>query len=214
MRMLERDFDRWRVLRRHTSTTSGRHVQWICQCACGTIRTVTGGSLRSGNSRSCGCLQKDLLSIRARTHGRSGTHIQRVYKAMKGRCLNPNNPGWKDYGGRGIKIHEDWLGPHGLENFYAHIGDCPSPQHSLDRYPNNDGDYEPGNVRWATKKQQQRNRRSTRVLYSPGAGLTLPLPEWADLVGIHLETLRARLDKQGWGADRALETPTGPQQRT
>lgn len=96
----------------------------------------------------------------------------RAWIAMKGRCFNKNNSRYENYGGRGITVCDRWLGKEGYDNFYNDLGPRPSPDHSLDRYPNNDGNYEPGNCRWATREQQQDNRRNTVKVSFHGKTMT------------------------------------------
>ena len=121
---------------------------WLCQCDCGARKEVRAANLRNGNTHSCGC-----GSVRfKRTHGMTSTPEYGIWTGMKRRCLNPRDSHWENYGGRGISICERWL--NSFENFYADMGKRPSPDLSIDRYPNNDGNYEPANCRWATKSQQ------------------------------------------------------------
>lgn len=127
-------------------------IFWACQCDCGKSVAIMGLLLGNGNTRSCGCLKLDL----ATTHDMSHTPEYRTWAGMIQRCTNPKTKRFPDYGGRGIKICDRWLV---FENFYADMGDRPSSGHSLDRYPDNDGNYEPGNCRWATRSQQQLNKR-------------------------------------------------------
>lgn len=124
----------------------------------------------------------------------------RAWSGMKVRCLNPNFKDWGLYGGRGISVCERWA--NSFEAFFQDVGPKPSAQHSLDRYPNGDGNYEPGNVRWATPKQQARNwsHRNHRYEF---AGEALTLGEWAERLGIARESLRDRLSN-GWSLERAF----------
>ncbi|HEY9737554.1 MAG TPA: hypothetical protein V6D06_14770 [Trichocoleus sp.] len=120
---------------------------------------------------------------------------------MKSRCHNPNNAAYDRYGGRGIVVCDRWR--ESFENFYADMGPRPSEQHSIDRI-NNDGNYEPGNCRWATDKQQSRNTRRNRLLTYNGE--TLFLDEWAERLSISKHTLQTRLWR-GWSVEEAFETP-------
>lgn len=131
---------------------------------------------------------------------RSAEYI--AWSAIFARCENVKSPKFVAYGARGIKICERWRK---FENFLADMGSKPSPKHSLDRYPDNDGDYEPGNCRWATSFEQMRNTRTThKVEYQ---GRVMPVIEAAALAGLPYETVRKRLTRFGWAADRALSQP-------
>lgn len=138
--------------------TAGKHKLWVCRCECGQITIVAGGQLRSGKTRSCGCLNMDSLRSRKRHGKATGGHhrVYRIWNAMRQRCHNPNQPHYVRYGGRGIRVCDEWR--KSFDVFYAHMGDPPSPDHTLDRIDNDRG-YEPGNCRWATRSEQQRNKR-------------------------------------------------------
>lgn len=122
---------------------------------------------------------------------------------MLGRCQNLTDQAFRDYGGRGIRVCERWLA---FENFYADMGPRPSPKHSIDRI-DNDGNYEPGNVRWATVKQQARNTRCSRIVRF--GGRTMSLAEAAELAGLNISTVRGRFSR-GWSMEEALEAPARP----
>ncbi len=133
--------------------------RWSCQCDCGNTTTVSRSNLRSGQVVSCGCLKRDLQT----THGearrrRQGPEYMSWLSAIS-RCENPKRRSWPLYGGRGIRMCDRWR--QSFEAFLADMGRRPTHQHSLDRI-NNDGDYEPGNCRWATPKEQAQNRRAPR----------------------------------------------------
>jgi hypothetical protein len=131
-------------------------VRWECLCDCWNLTTVFAGDLASGSTRSCGCLIGQNQAHR--THGDSKSTEYGIWNTMKHRCLVPKNINYKHYGARGIKICARWLGERGFQNFLLDMGRRPSMGHSLDRI-NNDGNYEPGNCRWATRSQQNLNRR-------------------------------------------------------
>jgi len=125
--------------------------------------------------------------------------IYNVWRAMRQRCLNKTSTNYPNYGGRGISICQRW---DEFENFLADMGDRPSG-HSLERIDNN-GPYAPDNCRWATKRDQQRNRRDVRPLTFQGR--TMLMTDWAQAVGIKFNTIQARLDVYGWSVERALST--------
>lgn len=128
---------------------------WLCRCECGKETVVSKFNLFDGLTKSCGCLHRDELSIISTTHGQSKTRTYHIWQGMHARCTNPNAQGWKNYGGRGITVCPEWKV---FENFLRDMGECP-PGKSIDRYPNNDGNYAPGNCRWATNKEQAENKR-------------------------------------------------------
>jgi len=130
-----------------------------------------------------------------------GGKMSPEYAAWSGiwsRCTNPNKSDYKNYGGRGISVSDRWKS---FEQFLVDVGERPSPQHSLDRYPDNDGNYEPGNVRWATRDQQARNKRTNRVVEFRGQEMVLM--DAVKLAGVNYATARQRIEA-GWSVDRAL----------
>lgn len=133
-----------------------RHVYWQCLCDCGTVVNVRTDALRSGKTNSCACLQRETATKHGQAHGHRGTPEYGAWVSMKGRCLRSSHQAFHNYGGRGITIYASWIDD--FAAFFAEVGPRPSPDHSLDRI-NNDGNYEPGNVRWATRSQQMKNRR-------------------------------------------------------
>lgn len=131
---------------------------WLCVCDCGNKTIVHSGNLRLGHTKSCGCLKKD--NPPNYKHGKSQIHDRtyRTWIGMRQRCNNLKSNGYKNYGGRGIKICERW---HNFENFFSDMGERPQGK-SINRI-NNDGNYEPDNCEWATQKQQRRNSRKTKL---------------------------------------------------
>jgi len=135
-------------------------------------------------------------------HGYSRTTEHNAWKSMKARCYNKNYDHYKDYGGRGIIVCDRWL--RSFENFISDMGEKPTSQHSVDRIDNN-GNYEPVNCRWATRKEQARNKRSTIKITHNGAIKTIS--ELATEHGLKYETLRWRIMDKKWELERALVTP-------
>jgi len=138
-----------------SETRVNNRKHWLCVCECGNTKVAEAGGLRAGTVKSCGCLM-----VGRPKHGLCNSPEYRSWDHAKQRCSNPNNDATQHYLGRGIRMCDRWL--NSFENFYADMGPRPSLQHTLDRYPDNDGNYEPGNCRWATKSQQTEN--SGRIL--------------------------------------------------
>lgn len=186
-------------------TVTDRHIAhlWNCVCDCGIKRIVNGSSLRSVASRSCGCLRRELfnktLAGSRTTHGLSGQPEYQVWASMKERCNNPNTANFSDYGGRGIEVCARW---NDYAMFIADMGRRPVGC-SIDRI-NNAGNYEPGNCRWATRKEQNRNTRKNKMLTHAGA--VRCIAEWADETGINETIIRQRLSL-GWDVARTLTEP-------
>lgn len=138
------------------------HRRYRCECECGRQVTVRRDNLADGSTRSCGCLEAESRGKSSVTHGLSKHPLYKVWQGMRNRCYNERQPHYPRYGGRGIRVCARWLGPDGFPNFLADMGERPDGL-SLDRI-DNDGDYEPGNVRWATASQQALNRRPKATL--------------------------------------------------
>lgn len=143
----------------------GKLIVLTCKCDCGAECLAVKRRLTNGKKRSCGCVLKEMSrnGLLNRRHGHAARRSQSpeytAWRSMLGRCTtNENAKDFKNYYGRGIRVCQEWSGPGGFQLFLNHVGPRPSPKHSIDRI-NNDGNYEPGNVRWATKPQQCRNKR-------------------------------------------------------
>jgi len=132
------------------------YVVWRCKCECGNHTSVLSYRLKSGNTKSCGCLKRNSARKNAVRHNMSNSSEYNSYQAAKKRCENPNHHAYQNYGGRSIKFLFE-----NFEEFYGELGPKPTIEHTIDRYPNRNGNYECGNVRWATREQQNRNKRDT-----------------------------------------------------
>jgi hypothetical protein len=182
--------------------SKGNYVAYqTCRCVCGQVRDVLQDNLIYGRSRSCGCFNRD--GKHRITHGKSNSPEYMAWRSCRERCNNPNIPGYRNYGGRGITICDRWL--NSFENFYADMGPRPSPKHSLDRI-DNDGNYEPGNCRWATTKQQSRNRRNNIIVTYDGDDMCLR--DFANLVGKNPNLLTKRVKKGAASIVEAASEPT------
>lgn len=129
---------------------------WLCKCDCGNDSITTAGRMKSGNTKSCGCIKRSVLGISTTKHGMAGTRTHRIWKSMRNRCNNSKSPRYKDYGGRGITICKRW---DKFENFLVDMGECPDGM-SIDRVNNNKG-YSPSNCKWSTTSEQASNTRNT-----------------------------------------------------
>lgn len=178
-------------------------------CDCGTVKVVRKCQLADKTTKSCGCLRREVCArigassaIHGASGGRDSSGTYKCWVSIKNRCYGENDPSYPAYGGRGITMHEEWQ--RSFQAFLRYVGQRPSKDHSIDRYPNQDGNYEPGNVRWADDKEQNRNKRNNVHLVVNGLRLTIA--EWAEKYGLKDATLRSRL-KQGWSQEEALFTP-------
>jgi hypothetical protein len=180
----------------------GRNLYWVCRCTCGNESIVSRANLRTGSITSCGCTRYQKSAAKLTRHGMTESTEYRIWGLMKARCYIPNNPGYADYGGRGVIVCDRWL--ESFENFLEDMGPRP-PRHSIDRIDVN-GNYEPGNCRWADHKTQARNKRSTR--YVTAFGRTKCLADWQDETGISGRLISERIGTLGWSPERALTEPS------
>lgn len=144
---------------------NGKEVVWICRCDCGKTTEVRGSELRKGHTKSCGCFKGDYCRKANTTHGGRYERLHSIWNSMKQRCRNPNDQKYKDYGGRGIEVCDEWADDYGIFRAWAYEnGYVPDRGHdcSIDRI-DNDGNYEPGNCRWTTAKVQANNQRPKRT---------------------------------------------------
>lgn len=178
-----------------------REAVFLVRCDCGTEKTIRALSITKGATQSCGCLATELLSVRMRRHGGVGSAEYNTWLGLRARCKNVAAPQYEHYGGRGIKVCKRW--DDSFKAFLADMGPRPSAKHSIDRI-DNDGDYEPGNCRWATVSEQ-RNNMSSNAPITLGER-TMNVTDWARELRLNRTTIMARL-KRGWTAEQALTTP-------
>lgn len=189
-----RRFHRWTVLHAAPTARNGKRY-WVCRCDCGTEKIVPGGGLRCGDSKSCGCWNRDSARARETTHGLTRHPLYAIWRGMSTRCENPNRKSYADYGGRGIKVCDRW----GVfENFFADMSPTWKPGLTIERIDNDQG-YEPGNCTWVPRARQSRNRRICIYLQTPWGELTLA--EAARNVGISRRAMKARVDR-AWAPER------------
>lgn len=176
------------------------HSFFCCECDCGAATTVRKDALVNGKTTSCGCKSADSSRERFTKHGMNQTAEYRAWQQMKERCNNPRKPRFADYGGRGIRVCERWSGQHGFANFIADMGRKPHPDLSIERI-NNDGNYEPGNCKWATRIEQRNNQRKAKpkkpIVYQ---GESKTLSDWAKHFGLTYAIVLHRLHS-GWDLD-------------
>lgn len=184
--------------------TKRNSMIWECQCDCGNLTAVETGSLRAGLTRSCGCLNRELVVSRGRYKGLSRHPLYRVWRTMINRCTNPRVPSYRNYGERGITIFAEWL--HDFRIFYDYVTQLPDygeKGYTLDRADNSQG-YYPGNVRWASPKTQGRNTRRNIIVTHNGK--TQSATAWAEELHFNPRIISIRL-RSGWSVERALTTP-------
>ena len=174
-----------------------RRVKWMCECECGNMTMVDSTALRTGTVRSCGCLKTEMWNKARTKHGKHGTPEYSAWLGLRKRCNNPNGTKYQNYGGRGIVVCERW---DSFENFLSDMGERPSAKHSVDRI-DNDGNYCPENCRWATMKEQSRNKTTTRLIEFDGRSMCAV--DWGDYLGIRHATITQRLHR-GWSVEDTL----------
>lgn len=176
---------------------------WWCKCDCGKEKVVTGSELRRGSTQSCGCYHSEVQRVYATKYGYGLSRIAYIWRSMISRCNNPRNKSYKNYGGRGIKVCEEWVSD--IEKFRSWALDNGySDELTIDRIDVN-GDYCPENCRWATMKVQQNNRRNNNNVSFNGEIHSLAV--WEEITGICRRTISRRL-QSGWSIERALTEPT------
>lgn len=177
-----------------------------CVCDCGQNAVILNSQLRSNKTKSCGCLQRDNTSAASITHGHTRGHKlspeYHAWASMWSRVRDSTKHAYHRYGGRGISVCDAWKD---FTVFLSDMGQRPSPLHSLDR-KDNDGNYEPGNCRWATRHEQMNNVRHNRRITIDA--ITMTSPQWSRESGVSAATIRERLNR-GWSERDAVWTPIG-----
>lgn len=166
---------------------AGRSHRWNVKCDCGGASVVAGSAFTSGNTKSCGCQKGAGGRKSLTTHGLTATRAHGIWKAAKSRCFNPNASNYRHYGGRGITMCDRWR--ESFQAFYDEMGECP-PGLSLERIDAN-GDYGPGNCRWATQAEQVRNTGRNRLIEHEGKMLVAK--DYCEAVGISYPAFLRRL---------------------
>lgn len=174
-------------------------TRWLFQCDCGNKRIARIGHVRTGATQSCGCFRNEQTRQANTTHGGASSAEYGVWLGIIARCEDPDN---KHYGARGITICKQWR--HDFGAFLTDMGPRPSTKHSIDRYPDKDGNYEPGNCRWVTQIEQMRNISTNRIVEFQWREMTLA--EAVERSGLSYDLVWSRL-KLGWSEKCALTTP-------
>lgn len=206
--LIGRRFGRLIVVERLPNKVKGKSAwsMWRCKCDCGNHTDVLGTSLKNQKTRSCGCLHNESCSANGkknRTHGLKSTRLYGIWHGMRLRCYTTTNKDYERYGGRGIKVCDEWQS---FEPFYQWaMANGYQDALTLDRI-DNDGDYCPENCRWATQKEQQNNRRSNRLITHNGE--THTIAEWNRIKGFGKWVIGNRL-RDGWDIGSAVDTPLG-----
>lgn len=178
----------------------GNNAVWECRCDCGNITKVTSGNLKNGSVKSCGCLR---LKSTSTTHNKSNSRLYRIWAAMKQRCYNEDYVAYKNYGGRGISICDEWV--NSFENFYDWaINNGYSDSLSIERINVNDN-YCPSNCTWVTLTEQAQNRRTCYMFQYNNK--TQNLAQWCVDLGLDYKLIHNRIFKLKWSFERAISEP-------
>ena len=193
-------FGRLTVIKRTESTN--HNIKWLCKCDCGNEKSVFGIDLTQGKTASCGCIRKEMVIQKNTKHGYAHTRLHNEWTGIKQRCFNVKNQAYKNYGGRGITMCDEWK-----DNFFVFyewaMNNGYQDDLTIDRIDNN-GNYEPSNCRWTDRITQANNTRVNRRIEYKGE--TRTLKEWARIKNIGYGKLQARFIR-GWTTEKALETP-------
>lgn len=193
-------FGRLTVLERDGHNSRG-NIMWWCRCDCGGVARVSGGSLKSGMIKSCGCIRREAVIKTRATHGCSKERLYGIWRGMISRCYNPNLKAFEHYGGREINVCNEW---HDFNTFRDwSLSHGYQEDLTIDRI-NVNGDYEPSNCRWVDMIAQANNKRNTKSITHNG--VTQPIAEWARQYNIPYTTLYERI-KNGWDIKKSLTQP-------
>ena len=189
----------------YISASGENRAQWLCQCDCGNLLIVIGKNLRRGNTQSCGCLQRERAYETQYKHGMTNDPVYWELRHIIERCCDPKCIAYPDYGGRGINLYSKWKDNPALFKEYVsqlpHFGETGRTLNRID----NDDNYEPGNIEWATKKEQARNtRRNIHIEYNGEKKLLI---EWSEIFRIPYSTLKKRIFELHWSIEDAMKRP-------
>lgn len=202
--LIGRRFGRLSVVARSDNDRKNQS-RWKCVCDCGNESIKYGYMLTAGRAISCGCAKSEKVSAARTIHGHkkrsNESHEYVCWYSMIQRCTYKKSNRYAKYGARGVQVHPTWRD---FSTFLRDVGPSPSPNHSLDRFPNRNGNYEPGNVRWATRHEQANNKDNNVLLTARGE--TKTIAEWSAVSGIKYATIRARHCK-GWNDEDAIFAP-------
>jgi len=192
----------------------GKGWYWKFKCDCGNEKVMFLSAVKNGYSKSCGCLTREVASVRGKSntkHGLSKHPLYKKWRGIKQRCFLKSRDGYENYGGRGITMCDEWLGKNGFYNFYNWaIQNGYKKGLTIDRIDVN-GNYEPTNCRWVTMKTQGNNRRNNKLIEYKGT--THTIAEWADIIGVNRSNIHNRLHN-GWTIEEALTIPKGERRVT
>lgn len=203
-------FDMLFVESRVENDANGR-PQYLCVCDCGNRKIIKSNNLLNGKTHSCGCLKKKMMADKQYKHGDTGGHIGKstrlysIWSAMKERCNHQGFRQWKDYGGRGIKVCDEWNNDYSAFKTWA-MSHGYNDGLTIDRIDNN-GNYEPCNCRWVSMKEQMNNKNNNHVIAYNGKSQSLT--KWAEELGINRGTLSGRINRYHWPVEKAFNTPAG-----
>lgn len=203
--LTNRKFNMLTVKERVSNSKQGK-ARWKCLCKCGNYCIVESSKLLNETTKSCGCYRKSRIGDESRKHGKTRTKIYKTWCHIKQRCFDKNDTRYNDWGGRGITICDEWKDDfQAFCDYVSKLENFGKVGYSIDRI-NNDGNYEPGNVRWVTKIVQNNNtRRNHYLTYN---GKTQTIAQWAEELGINPYMVYSRINKYHWSVKDALTIPS------